>query len=115
MRTCSASASPSRSCGPARWSLHERIDTTTSGGRLIFDMFGALAEFERDLIRERTMAGLAAARARGRKGGRPALLAVLAAAEEPPGRRAGHRAELADEVRVIEVAGGDGEARPARF
>lgn len=55
-------------------SLHERIDTTTSGGRLIFHMFGALAEFERDLIRERTMAGLAAARARGRKGGRPASL-----------------------------------------
>jgi DNA invertase Pin-like site-specific DNA recombinase len=55
-------------------SLHERIDTTTSGGRLVFHMFGALAEFERDLIRERTMAGLSAARARGRKGGRPPVL-----------------------------------------
>lgn len=47
------------------------IDTTASGGKLIFHVFGALAEFERDLIRERTQAGLAAARARGRKGGRP--------------------------------------------
>ncbi len=55
-------------------SLHESIDTTTSGGRLIFHVFSALAEFERDLIRERTMAGLAAARARGRMGGRPAVL-----------------------------------------
>lgn len=46
------------------------IDTTTSAGRMIFGIFATLAEFERDLIRERTMAGLAAARARGRKGGR---------------------------------------------
>lgn len=52
-------------------SLTESIDTTTPGGRLIFHVFGALAEFERDLTRERTNAGLAAARARGRKGGRP--------------------------------------------
>src|SRR5919206_4316257 len=55
-------------------SLTEQIDTTTPGGKLIFHVFGALAEFERDLIRERTQAGLAAARARGRNGGRPALL-----------------------------------------
>ena len=55
-------------------SLQESIDTTTSGGRLIFHVFGALAEFERNLIRERTKAGLAAARARGRKGGRPRAL-----------------------------------------
>ncbi len=55
-------------------SLTEQIDTTTSGGKLIFHIFGALAEFERDLIRERTQAGLAAARARGRQGGRPRLL-----------------------------------------
>ena len=55
-------------------SLTESIDTTSSGGRLVFHIFGALAEFERDLIRERTMAGLQAARARGRKGGRkPAM------------------------------------------
>ncbi len=55
-------------------SLQENLDTTTSGGRLVFHIFGALAEFERELIRERTMAGLAAARARGRKGGRPRKL-----------------------------------------
>ena len=52
-------------------SLQESIDTTTSGGKLIFHLFASLAEFERDLIRERTNAGLAAARARGRRGGRP--------------------------------------------
>jgi DNA invertase Pin-like site-specific DNA recombinase len=55
-------------------SLTEQIDTTTSGGKLIFHVFGALAEFERDIIRERTQAGLAAARARGRMGGRPKKL-----------------------------------------
>ena len=55
-------------------SLTESIDTTSSGGRLVFHIFGALAEFEHCLIRERTIAGLVAARARGRKGGRkPAL------------------------------------------
>ncbi len=52
-------------------SIQENIDTTTSGGKLIFHIFGALAEFERDIIRERTNAGLQAARARGRLGGRP--------------------------------------------
>ena len=52
-------------------SLQESINTTTSGGRLVFHIFGALAEFERNLIQERTRAGLAAARARGRRGGRP--------------------------------------------
>jgi DNA invertase Pin-like site-specific DNA recombinase len=52
-------------------SLRDNIDTTTSGGKLLFHILGSLAEFERDLIRERTNAGLAAARARGRKGGRP--------------------------------------------
>ena len=55
-------------------SLTEGIDTTTTNGNLIFHLFGALAEFELELIRERTRAGLAAARARGRKGGRPAKL-----------------------------------------
>jgi len=55
-------------------SLQEAIDTTSSGGQLIFHIFGALAEFERNLIRERTHAGLAAARARGRKGGRRKVL-----------------------------------------
>ena len=51
-------------------SLQEKIDTTSSGGRLVFHLFGALAEVERNLIRERTQAGLTAARARGRHGGR---------------------------------------------
>ena len=55
-------------------SLTEQLDTTSPGGTLIFHLFGALAEFERNLIRERTRAGLAAARARGRNGGRPKLL-----------------------------------------
>ena len=55
-------------------SLTESIDTTTTGGKLVFHIFSALAEFERALIRERTQAGLAAARARGRKGGRPRKL-----------------------------------------
>lgn len=55
-------------------SIQENIDTTTSGGKLIFHIFGALAEFERDIIRERTQAGLQAARARGRLGGRPKAL-----------------------------------------
>ncbi|MGO5073182.1 recombinase family protein [Clostridium sporogenes] len=55
-------------------SLQEDIDTTTSGGKLIFHIFASLAEFERDIIRERTNAGLKAARARGRVGGRPKLM-----------------------------------------
>jgi DNA invertase Pin-like site-specific DNA recombinase len=55
-------------------SLTEAIDTQSAGGRLVFHLFGAMAEFERSLIRERTRAGLAAARARGRVGGRPAAL-----------------------------------------
>lgn len=55
-------------------SLQESIDTTTSGGQLIFHIFGALAQFERELIRERTNAGLKAARVRGRLGGRPVQL-----------------------------------------
>jgi DNA invertase Pin-like site-specific DNA recombinase len=54
--------------------LQEHLDTTTSSGKLFFHIFGALAEFERNLIRERTMAGLAAARARGHHGGRPRVM-----------------------------------------
>ena len=52
-------------------SLHDAIDTTTAQGRLVFNLFASLAEFERDLIRERTQAGLSAARSRRRLGGRP--------------------------------------------
>src|SRR5512147_2729050 len=61
-------------------SLQEQLDTASSGGKLIFHIFASLAEFERDLIRERTHAGLAAARARGRKGGRPRALDARKAA-----------------------------------
>ncbi len=78
-------------------SLTEAIDTTTPGGRLVFQIFGALAEFERGVIRERTRAGLDAARVRGKKGGRPAKLkeADLKAA----------KALLADpEINVSDVA-----------
>jgi len=55
-------------------SLTESIDTTTSGGRLVFNIFGSLAEFEREIIRERTQAGLQSARSRGKTGGRPKAL-----------------------------------------
>ena len=59
--------------GVALVSLTEALDTTTPGGRLVFHVFGAMAQFERELLRERTMAGLAAARERGRVGGRPTV------------------------------------------
>lgn len=55
-------------------SLTESLDTTTPNGRLVFHLFGALGQFERELIRERTMSGLAAAAARGRKGGRKPVI-----------------------------------------
>ena len=61
-------------------SLNDPIDTTTPQGRLIFNIFASLAEFERDLVRERTQAGLKAARARGRTGGRPRGLSKQAEA-----------------------------------
>jgi DNA invertase Pin-like site-specific DNA recombinase len=61
-------------------SLNDPIDTTTPQGRLVFNIFASLAEFERDLIRERTQAGLQAARTRGRKGGRPGGLSKEAQA-----------------------------------
>ena len=54
--------------------ITQSIDTTNAGGRLIFTVFGAIAEFEREIIRERTRAGLDAARSRGRTGGRPRAL-----------------------------------------
>jgi DNA invertase Pin-like site-specific DNA recombinase len=60
-------------------SLRESIDTTTPGGRLVFHVFGALASFERELVQERTRAGLDAARARGRLGGRPTVLTPVKA------------------------------------
>ncbi|MGF7213051.1 DNA invertase Pin-like site-specific DNA recombinase [Skermanella aerolata] len=60
--------------GIALKSITEAIDTGTPGGRLVFHIFGSIAEFERAIIRERTKAGLVAAKARGRSGGRPAKL-----------------------------------------
>ena len=68
-------------------SLQENIDTTTSGGKFIFHIFGSLAEFEREINRERTNAGLKAARSRGRVGGRPkALTAGCVDTDLPVGR-----------------------------
>src|SRR5215469_11680966 len=67
-------------------SLTEQIDTTTPGGKLILHLMGALAEFERDLIRERTNAGLAAAKARGRVGGRPVIRSRPMGKWHSPGR-----------------------------
>ncbi|RVP06945.1 recombinase family protein [Sinorhizobium meliloti] len=78
-------------------SLTEAIDTTMASGRLVFQIFGALAEFERGVIRERTRAGLDAARSRGRKGGRPPKL-------KPADLKAA-KALLADpEINVEDVA-----------
>lgn len=78
-------------------SLTESIDTTTAGGRLVFHLFGALAEFERAVIRERTSAGLQAARKRGKVGGRPRSFG--------PKEIAAARALLADPtIRVEDVA-----------
>ena len=68
-------------------SLTEQIDTSTPGGMLIFHVFGALAEFEREVIRERTLAGLASARARGRTGGRPCVSALTEPARLTMARR----------------------------
>jgi DNA invertase Pin-like site-specific DNA recombinase len=89
-------------------SLTESIDTTTAGGRLVFHIFGALAEFERELIRERTQAGLAAARTRGRKGGRRPVLtpskrkaaAALIAVRDEKGRAVHTYAEIAASLDV---------------
>ena len=78
-------------------SLTEAIDTTTAGGKLVFQIFGALAEFERSLIQERTRAGLASAKARGKTGGRPPSLT-----EADKGKA---KAMLKDpEILVLEVA-----------
>ncbi|MEO9900520.1 recombinase family protein [Nisaea sp.] len=89
-------------------SLTESIDTSSSGGRLIFSIFGAIGEFERNLIRERTLAGLDAARRRGRTGGRPKALSerdVLAA-----------KAILnEDNLTVAEVAGRLGVSVPTLY
>ena len=84
-------------------SLTEAIDTTTAGGRLVFQIFGALAEFERQVIRERTMAGLDAARGPGRKGGRPPALQPkdLAAAKALLRDPGDHGSEVARRLGVV--------------
>lgn len=89
-------------------SLTESIDTTTAGGRLIFQIFGALSEFEASLVRERTRAGLAAARARGRHGGRPTIMT--------PEKVKAAKKMLADpEYSVKEVAAAIGVSRPTLY
>lgn len=77
-------------------SMQESIDTTTSGGRLVFHLFGALAEFEHDLIRDRTLAGLEAARQRGRRGGRPTAMT--------PAKQRQAECMYADKTPVTEIA-----------
>ena len=88
-----------RSRGVGLRSLSETIDTTTATGELVFHLFASLAQYERALIRERVVAGLEAARRRGRRGGRPRRLdaervaaakAMLRGRPEPVGRGAGH-------------------------
>jgi hypothetical protein len=82
-------------------SLTESIDTTTSGGKLIFSIFGALAEFERNLIRERTQVGLAAARAHGRTGGRPSKMTPTKLAQAQQMRENGmHLTDIAEIIGV---------------
>lgn len=83
--------------GVGLMSITEQIDTSTPGGRLVFQLFGALAEFERSLLRERTLAGLAAARAAGRKGGRPPALS----AEK---KQAAKAMLQSDEITILQIA-----------
>ncbi|WP_452039069.1 recombinase family protein [Aquipuribacter hungaricus] len=89
-------------------SLREDIDTTTAGGRLVFHLFGSLAQFEREIIRDRTVAGLAAARARGRLGGRPSKLS-----EEQ--RRQARRMYDARELTVEQIGGVLGVSRTSIY
>ena len=81
------------------------MDTTTASGKLVFGIFAALAEFERELIRERTLAGLAAARARGRKGGRKFALtkAQVRLAQAAMGKKETRIRELCEELGVTRV------------
>jgi DNA invertase Pin-like site-specific DNA recombinase len=90
--------------GVAFVSLHEGIDTTTSTGRLVFHIFAALAEFERELIAERAAVGRAAARVRGRVGGRPAKLS-------PEQVRLARARYAARDVTVAEIAKAFGVGR----
>ena len=102
-------------------SLRESLDTTTATGRLIFHLFAALAEFERDLIRERTQAGLSAARARGRLGGRKSVMTPEKAAAARQMYEA-QKLPVSEIARVIGVSratlyrhlGGQGAGAPHR-
>ena len=88
-------------------SLTEGIDTTTAAGRMVFSIFGALAEFERSLIQERTLAGLAAARARGSAFGRPSVMT--------PDRIAAARTMAAAKVPVARIASTLGVGRASVY
>jgi DNA invertase Pin-like site-specific DNA recombinase len=95
------------------------IDTTSSTGRLVFGIFATLAEFERDLIKERTLAGLAAARARGRTGGRPRLMtrAKLRTAMTMMADRSNIAGEVAEQLGIsvstlYAYVDGEGRAKP---
>ncbi|BAE46325.1 recombinase family protein [Rhodococcus erythropolis] len=88
--------------GVAFRSLNDPIDTTTSSGKLIFQIFGALSEFERNLVRERTMAGLTAARDRGRIGGRPSSL--TAAKKRQANKMRGDGVSMREIAEVLGVA-----------
>jgi DNA invertase Pin-like site-specific DNA recombinase len=85
-------------------SITEKIDTSTATGQLVFHLFGALAEFERNLITERTMAGLAAARARGRKGGRPKRNPSLSTVAMAKKLYADHTNSIADICRTLQIS-----------
>lgn len=94
------------------------IDTTTASGKLVFGIFAALAEFERELIRERTKAGLAAARSRGRKGGRKFELtkAQIRLAQAAMGNRDTKVSDLCEELSITRTTlyryvGPNGELR----
>ncbi len=88
-------------------SLHEAIDTSTAGGRLVFHIFAALAEFERELIVENTHAGLDAARARGRVGGRPTVWT--------PERERGAVAMMAQNANLTSIARALGVSRASVY
>jgi len=99
--------------------LTGEIDTTSSTGRLVFGIFATLAEFERDLIKERTLAGLAAARARGRTGGRPRLMtrAKLRTAMTMMSDRNNVAGDVAEQLGIsvstlYAYVNGEGQAKP---
>jgi DNA invertase Pin-like site-specific DNA recombinase len=85
-------------------SITEHINTATATGQLVFHIFGALAEFERNLIKERTMAGLEAARARGRKGGRPKLNPSLSTVAMAKKLYADKTNSIADICRTLHIS-----------